>query len=287
MAAAVRLHREPDRLARMSSSRPRPLGEIVNFTAPAHPERISHYGRRVIVRPLDPSVDADALYPLAHAPDGDPSIWDYLPERPFPDVDSYRRHMQAQAASSDPLFFTITAAPAVSATANVASATGAIPVGVPAGTPLGVISYLSIVPEHGRIEIGHIWFSPQLQRTPAATEAIFLLARHAFDDLGYRRLEWKCNARNAPSRSAALRYGFLYEGTFIQHQIVKGRNRDTAWFAITDGRWPKIREAFEAWLDPGNFDARGAQKTSLRELSCRPAAPAAARPARGCAAPPA
>jgi RimJ/RimL family protein N-acetyltransferase len=116
------------------------------------------------------------------------------------------------------------------------------------------------------IEIGHIWFAPALQRTRAATEAIYLLARHAFDQLGHRRLEWKCNAANARSRAAALRLGFTYEGTFRQHMIVKGRNRDTAWFSIVDGEWPAVRAAFEAWLDASNFAADGTQRAGLAQL---------------------
>lgn len=118
----------------------------------------------------------------------------------------------------------------------------------------------------GTIEIGHIWFGPELQRTTAATEAIYLLARHAFDDLGYRRLEWKCDALNEPSRHAAERFGFRFEGVFRNHQIVKGRNRDTAWFAITDEDWPAIRAGFETWLVQDNFDAQGTQKRPLAEL---------------------
>jgi RimJ/RimL family protein N-acetyltransferase len=132
-----------------------------------------------------------------------------------------------------------------------------------------MISYLSIVPEHGLIELGHIWFSRQLQRTPAATEAVYLLAKHAFQELGYRRLEWKCNALNAPSRNAALRFGFEFEGIFKQHRVVKGHNRDTAWFAITDKRWPAVNAAFETWLDPANFAADGSQLQSLRELTTK------------------
>jgi RimJ/RimL family protein N-acetyltransferase len=125
---------------------------------------------------------------------------------------------------------------------------------------------MRITPEVGVIEIGHIWFGPPLQRTTAATEAIYLLARQVFDDLGYRRLEWKCNALNAASRRAAERFGFTFEGIFRKHQVVKGRNRDTAWYAITDDEWPAIRDAFERWLAPENFDAEGAQRRSLRDL---------------------
>ncbi len=132
--------------------------------------------------------------------------------------------------------------------------------------PLGFVSYLRITPEFGVIEIGHIWFGVPLQRTTAATEAIYLLLRHAFDDLGYRRLEWKCNALNAASRRAAARYGFTFEGIFRKHQVVKGRNRDTVWYAITDDEWPAIREGFERWLAAANMDGDGRQRRSLRDL---------------------
>jgi RimJ/RimL family protein N-acetyltransferase len=124
-------------------------------------------------------------------------------------------------------------------------------------------SYLRMVPADGVIEIGHIWYAPALQRTRLATEAIFLMARHAFETLGNRRFEWKCNARNAPSRRAATRFGFSFEGLFRQHMIVKDRNRDTAWYAMVDRDWPKISRAFETWLDPANFDAEGHQKHPL------------------------
>jgi hypothetical protein len=131
-------------------------------------------------------------------------------------------------------------------------------------------SYLRITPEHGAVEIGHIWFGSTLKRTPAATEAIYLLARHVFDDLGYRRLEWKCNALNAPSRRAADRFGFTFEGVFRKQQVVKGRNRDTAWYAIVDDDWPPIRAGFEAWLAPENFDAEGRQRRSLAQFRTHP-----------------
>ena len=147
-------------------------------------------------------------------------------------------------ASEDPLFFAV----------------------VRDGRVLGRVSYMRITPAFGVIEIGNIVFAPALQRTTAATEAIYLLARHAFDDLGYRRLEWKCNALNAASRSAADRFGFAFEGVFRNHQIVKGRNRDTAWYAIIDADWPAIRAGFEHWLSPGNFDRDGIQRTDLARL---------------------
>jgi RimJ/RimL family protein N-acetyltransferase len=126
-------------------------------------------------------------------------------------------------------------------------------------------SFMRMDPQNGVIEIGHIWFAPALQRTRQATEAIYLMARHAFDDLGYRRLEWKCDSLNGPSRRAAERFGFTYEGVFRQHMVVNGRNRDTAWFSIIDGEWPAVRAAFEAWLAPENFDSKGGQRRSLAE----------------------
>ena len=149
-------------------------------------------------------------------------------------------------ASEDPLFFAVCPLPAKRAA--------------------GVASYLRIEPQHGVIEIGHIWFGTPLRQTAAATEAIYLLARQAFDGLGYRRLEWKCDSLNRPSRSAAERFGFSFEGVFRKHQVVKGRNRDSAWFAITDDEWPALRAAYEHWLEPANFDAAGRQRQSLRDF---------------------
>ena len=231
----------------MSSTRQQPLGEPLEWQPARRPARREYRGRHVVVRPLDPAADAEPLYALSHAPTGDPTIWTYLYEAPFADVAAYRIFLESKASSEDPQFLVITDAQD--------------------GRQLGQVTYMSIEPDHGSIELGSIWFSPALQRTPAATEAIFLLAANAFDELGYRRLEWKCNALNEPSRNAALRYGFLYEGLFLQHRVIKGRNRDTAWFAITDKRWPALRNAFETWLDPQNFEPDGTQVRSLRELT--------------------
>ena len=147
--------------------------------------------------------------------------------------------------------------------------------------PLGMASFMRIAPEFGVIEIGRIWFGPALQRTAAATEAIFLLARRAFEELGYRRLEWKCDALNAPSRRAAERFGFTFEGIFRKHMVVKGRSRDTAWFAITDDEWPEISRGFRAWLADANFDAHGGQRARLAEL-IRAARGAPTRRRRSC-----
>jgi RimJ/RimL family protein N-acetyltransferase len=171
-------------------------------------------------------------------------VWTFLAYGPFADEAAMHAHLAAQAASEDPLFFAV----------------------AQDGRAAGVVSYLRMEPEHGVIEIGHIWLGAALQRTPAATEAIFLLAREAFDGLGNRRLEWKCDAANARSRRAAERFGFTFEGVFRQHMIVKGRNRDTAWYALLDGEWPAARAAFEAWLDPGNFDEDERQRQRLAAL---------------------
>lgn len=221
-----------------------PLGEPVAFTGAAAPESSVLMGSYTVLRPLNPATDAERLYAMSHEPDGDPRIWTYLYEGPYASLEEYQRDLERFAATRDPLYFAATVG----------------------GHAEGVVSYLAIVPEHGSIEVGNIWFGRALQRTPAATEAIYLLAWNAFEELGYRRLEWKCNALHARSRRAAERLGFVYEGTFAQHRVVRGRNRDTAWFSITDARWPAVRAALEAWLAPENFDADGRQRRSLSEL---------------------
>jgi RimJ/RimL family protein N-acetyltransferase len=213
-------------------------------TLPAADVRLE--GRRVRLEPVDPGRHAADLLAAAQGPGADPELWEYLPYGPFPDEDALRAWLAECAASADPRFMAI--------------------VDVATGRAAGMASYLRMAPSHGVIEIGHIWFGGALQRTPAATEAIHLLARHAFDDLGNRRLEWKCDAANARSRRAAERFGFVFEGVFRQSMIVKGRNRDTAWYALLDREWPAARAAFEAWLDPENFDAEGRQRRSLASL---------------------
>ena len=227
----------------------RSLGPLLpDFAAPplpAHDTTLA--GAFVTLRPLDAARDASELYRCSHPPDGDPAIWTYLFDGPFTSLAEMQEALAGAEHAVDRVFFTVV--PAVSA------------------VPRGICSYLRIEPAHGCIEIGNIWFASSVQRSTAATEAIYLLARHVFDDLGYRRLEWKCNALNAPSRRAALRFGFLFEGVFARHMVIKGRNRDTAWFAITDDRWPAIRDAFETWLAPSNFDADGQQRLSLASLT--------------------
>jgi RimJ/RimL family protein N-acetyltransferase len=201
-------------------------------------------GERVGLEPLQAAAHGDALWHAAT--DGaDPILWKYLAYGPFDgDRAGFDAHLAAQEASADPRFYAV----------------------VVDGVACGVVSYLRMEPVHGVIEIGHIWFGAALQRTAAATELVFLLAAHAFDDLGNRRLEWKCDAANARSQAAARRFGFVFEGVFRQHMIVKDRNRDTAWFSITDGEWPGVKAAFEAWLAPENFDGDGVQRRGLAEL---------------------
>lgn len=200
----------------------------------------------MILRPIDPAGDAKSLYAASDAKEGEQSVWTYMFDGPFASAAQLERALTTQALSEDPLFF------------------AAVP--LPDDGAKGIVSYLRITPEFGVIEIGNIWFGAPMQRTSAATEAIYLLARHAFDDLGYRRLEWKCNALNAVSRRAAERFGFAFEGVFRKHMVIKGRNRDTAWYSIIDDEWPPIRSAFEAWLRPENFDAAGRQQRPLGEL---------------------
>jgi RimJ/RimL family protein N-acetyltransferase len=203
-------------------------------------------GEHVRLEPLDPERHAADLFAAAHGEGADPDLWRYLGYGPFEAVEAMRGWLATAATSTDPLYLAV--------------------VDRPGGRAAGVVSYLRIEPEHGAIEIGHIWFGHALQRTPAATETIHLLARHAFDDLGNRRLEWKCDAANARSRRAAERFGFTFEGVFRQHMVVKGRNRDTAWYSLLDSEWPAAAAAFEAWLAPENFDADGRQRRSLAEL---------------------
>ena len=219
------------------------VGAALSWHPARRPERTVLEGRLVRLRPLDASADAEPL----HAESADPNLWTYLPSGPYRDPTEYRERLAADQCSEDQLFFTL--------------------VRLADERPVGIASYLRMTPEHGSIEIGHIWFGSSLRRSSAATEAIYLLAAHAFDELGYRRLEWKCDALNQASRRAAERFGFAYEGVFRHHMVVKDRNRDTAWYAITDDEWPAIREAFQAWLSPENFDDAGRQRRRLGELT--------------------
>lgn len=201
-------------------------------------------GRFIRLEPLDAARHGDDLWQELQGPD--PALWDYLPYGPFTERANFDAWLAGNADSRDPQFYAV--------------------VEQASGLTLGLLSYLRITPKDGCIELGHVAFGGAMQRTPGATEAVFLLAQNAFDTLGYRRFEWKCNARNARSMRAAERFGFRYEGLFRQHMIVKGENRDTAWFSIIDGEWPACRTAFERWLAADNFDAQGQQKHRLEEL---------------------
>ncbi|TCO73948.1 GNAT family N-acetyltransferase [Rhodovulum euryhalinum] len=221
-----------------------PLGAALpDWTPPPRPPRAPMDGRYALLEPLDASRHAADLH-AAFAPD--PAIWTYLPYGPFPSEAAYRGWIEDKAPGADPLFF------AVRSTAT--------------GRVAGVLSYLRIAPEAGSIEIGHVCLAPALQRTAAATEAVTLMIGRAFD-AGYRRVEWKCNALNLASRRAAERLGFSYEGLFRQAGVVKGRNRDTAWFAAIDSDWPTLRAAYARWLDPANFSADGRQLAALSDLT--------------------
>lgn len=222
------------------------VGEPVLDWAPrARPGRRAHEGRYCRLEPLDAGRHTQDLWD-ANARDVEGRNWTYLLHGPYPSIADYRAWVQQAAVKDDPLAFAV-----------IDGATG---------RAVGVAAYLRIAPEAGSIEVGHINFSPLLQRTPAATEAMYLMMRHAFE-LGYRRYEWKCDALNEPSRAAAVRLGFTFEGVFRQALVYKDRNRDSAWYAMVDKEWPALRAAYEQWLSPENFDADGRQRTRLSDLT--------------------
>ena len=218
----------------------------LDWTAARFPPRETIAGVTVRLEPVDPEKHARPLFKASHAEGVAEPLFRYLPYGPFAGFDEFKAWLDERSGSKDPYFVSV--------------------VDAKTALPQGMASFMRIAPDHGVIEIGHIWFAPAIQRTRQATEAIYLMARHSFDDLGYRRLEWKCDALNEPSRRAAERFGFTFEGVFRQHLVVKGRNRDTAWFSILNGEWPVICSAFEAWLEAGNFDADGRQRQSLSTI---------------------
>jgi len=223
-----------------------PIGPRVDGPPARRPSRTTLPGRTVTLTPLDSQAHGKALYEGIQGEAGE-WLWQYLFEGPFADRAAFDLHLRRIAASEDPLFLAI-----------LDNATG---------SAVGYASYMRIEPVHRVIEVGSILYTPRLQQTTLATEALYLMARHVFEDLGYRRYEWKCNALNAPSRRAALRFGFTFEGVFRQHMIVKGRNRDTAWFSMLNSEWPERKANFERWLDPSNFGADGRQKVALSALN--------------------
>lgn len=207
------------------------------------PERVTLRGRTCDLVPLVPSAHADGLFAAFNsAPDG--RDWTYMSVGPFASASEYREWAEAATRGQDPLHFAV--------------------LDRVSGAPLGTLALLRQDPAHAVVEVGFVAFSPAMQRSVRSTEAHFLLMRYVFEELGYRRYEWKCDALNAPSRRAAERLGFVFEGTFRQATVYKGRSRDTSWFSIIDFEWPAARAEFERWLDPQNFDAEGAQLSPLR-----------------------
>jgi RimJ/RimL family protein N-acetyltransferase len=226
------------------------LGQPVGFavdgwTARPRPPHAPITGRFAAIDMLSADRHAADLH-AANLLDREGRNWTYLPYGPFSQLEDYKAWIKQTCSGEDPLFHAI--------------------IDRSTGKAVGVASYLRIEPAVGVIEVGHINYSPLAQRRPVATEAMYLLMRRVFDELGYRRYEWKCDALNAPSRDAALRLGFSYEGIFRQATMYRGRNRDTAWFSITDQEWPARKAAFDAWLDPANFDAAGKQRRKLSDL---------------------
>ncbi len=222
----------------------RPVGDVVSdWETPSAPSGEILAGQYAQLEPLTAEKHAALLFQCY---DGHDHVWDYMPDGPFSSASQYHRWARDKAGQADPQFYAIR---------NLETKRWE-----------GVASYLRIAPESGSIEVGNISYSPALQRTRAATETMYLMMKWAFD-AGYRRYEWKCNALNAPSRRAAQRLGFSYEGIFRQALVVKGRNRDTAWFAVIDKEWPALKEAFDAWLSPSNFDSDGAQLERLGDLT--------------------
>ena len=223
-----------------------PVGAPVKgWRPPARPLRRDLSGRWAALEALEPQEHAEGLFD-AFAADPAGRGWTYMPYGPFATFEGFRDWLEADCTGDDPLFFALR--------------------DLETGLPGGMASYLRISPGAGTIEIGHLHFAPGIARRRAASEALILMIAQAFE-LGYRRVEWKCDALNARSRRAASRLGLAFEGVFRQAAVVKGRNRDTAWYAAIDADWPRLSAAYDAWLDPGNFDADGRQRRRLSALT--------------------
>jgi RimJ/RimL family protein N-acetyltransferase len=223
----------------------RPVGPVVDPLPVGNvPDMRPLHGRWMRLDHVSAVKHAADLYVSFDGNDPEGRIWTYLGYGPFASLEEFTEWVKAREAARDPWFYAF--------------------VRRDTGKAVGMGSFMRNDAANGVIEIGHIWMSPGLQQTREATETIYLMMRHCFDDLGVRRLEWKCDSLNAPSRKAADRFGFTFEGIFRQHYIIKGRNRDTAWYAMLDTEWPKARTAFEAWLREDNFEASGQQKAKLR-----------------------
>ncbi|MEV0251781.1 GNAT family protein [Nocardia sp. NPDC050712] len=223
-----------------------PIGApLPDWSARSLPGAVTLKGRYCRLESLDAarhSAELDAAY--RSGPDG--RDWTYLPVGPFENAQDYRHYLKNIAAGNDPRFYTV--------------------IDHGDGTAVGTLALMRQDPANGVVEVGNVMFSPAMQRSPISTEAQFLLMSYVFDDLGYRRYEWKCDSLNGPSRQTAERLGFQFEGIFRQAIVYKGRNRDTAWYSILDTEWPAIKRAFESWLAPENFDGQGVQRRSLAEL---------------------
>lgn len=227
---------------------PRPLsGDTVLKTPPGLlPPRIPLVGSDVTLEPMNADKHAAELFKASHGTNEALKIWDYLTYGPWADVESYAQVIKTQSASHDPIFYAI-----------ISNETG---------KACGQASFLDNHALNGVTEIGHIWFAPSLQRTRGATEALFLMLSHAMSDLGNRRMQWRCNAKNEKSRAAAHRLGFRFEGIFYNHLIFKGMNRDTAWYSILDDEWPEVRDHIQLWLNDANFDDKAHSINSLSEM---------------------
>jgi RimJ/RimL family protein N-acetyltransferase len=223
-----------------------PIGPLVDSHPAKRPERVTLKGRWITLAPLDASAHAEALYEGSHGEATREAVWAYLFNGPFATPAEFAADVDIKAKAADPHYFAV--------------------IDNASGRAVGYQSLMRIDPPNRVIEVGGIMYTPAMQRTAGATEAQYLFARHVFDDLGYRRYEWKCNALNAPSRRAAERFGFSFEGIFRQHMIVKGRNRDTAWFAVLDSEWPARKAAYQRWLAQDNFDSEGRQRIALSTL---------------------
>ncbi|MCP5374089.1 MAG: GNAT family N-acetyltransferase [Hyphomicrobiales bacterium] len=221
-----------------------PIGPPVAPIAERRPGPVTLAGRHARVEPLDPPRHGPDLFEAIAG--ADPAMWTYMFFGPFAGRDAFMAWLAPQAGGEDPVEYAV-----------VDAATG---------RAQGMVGLLRVVPQWATCEVGSIWYGPAVMRTPLSTEAMYLMARYVFEDLGYRRYEWKCDALNAPSRRAAERLGFRYEGLFRKHMVYKGRSRDTAWYAMTDDDWPTVKAALEAWLDPVNFDAEGRQVRALDAL---------------------
>lgn len=227
---------------------PRPLSGANVDPLPSGlvPARSVLEGRHVRLEPMDPAVHTNDLYEASHATEEGRAVWTYLPEGPWPNRAAYANHVRANAGTLDRLYYALRP--------------------LADGRASGQASFMDIHAGNGVIEIGYIWFAPSMQRTRAATEALYLMLDHAMTDLRYRRMQWRCNALNKRSRAAARRLGFRFEGIFHNHMIVKGLNRDTAWYSILDDEWPEVRTILRSWLADDNFDAQDVARRSLAEM---------------------